>query len=112
MQPRSRLDEREAESARNRLGSRVDAELRVDVLDVRRDRLRRDPEFDTDLGRPESVGEQLEHLVLATREPNTGAVPGFESPQVSLHARQELVGPDGLRQAVVRSQEQTRDTVA
>ncbi len=62
------LDEPALERDRDRLRSSVDAELREDVLDVRRYRLRADHQLRRDLSLRASVCEEPEDLALARAE--------------------------------------------
>ena len=84
------LDEPPPERDRDRLRSSMDAELREDVLDVRRYRLRADDELRRDLSLRASVCEEPEDLAFARAEAGilAPAISVFVSVQVGGRATQ------------------------
>src|SRR5213075_3012783 len=69
------FDDAEAARLGDRLGPRARVELAQDRRDMVSGRLLRDDEPPGDLGVPQTLGEELEHLELARGQPG-GVVPG------------------------------------
>src|SRR5207245_6814670 len=110
---RAGLEQLVAIRDRNGLRARLDAELHVDVLDVRTNGLGADDHQPRDVIRRQAGAEEPENLELSASQAGGERTRRHELTvaEQALHAREQLVLREGLRDVVVRAEEQPRDAV-